>query len=72
MYLIGPAITADFEPEPATIREPEPMPEPQFSPEPGPTTFDQMYEPATMTVTEGILVDYEGMDWSPVFQLRWM
>lgn len=42
MSLIGPAITANFEPKPAAIREPKPMPEPQIPPEPELTTSDQM------------------------------
>lgn len=37
---------------------------PYIAPEPEPS--DQVHELATSSVNEGILVEYEGMEWSPV------
>lgn len=56
---------ADHEPEPAAVEEPEPKPESQIAPELEPTASDQVREPATSRVPVDLLVEYEGMMWSP-------
>lgn len=54
---------ADVKPEPTTMPAPEVMPEPKIIPEPEP---DQVHEPATVSMPVDILVEYDGMEWSPV------
>lgn len=62
---VKPETNTDKEPEPTTMYMPQPTPEPLFTPEPNKMS-DQVHEPATLPVPVGVLVDYEGMEWSPV------
>ncbi|ROL23514.1 CD81 protein [Anabarilius grahami] len=60
-----PEPTTDKEPEAAAMSVPEPTPEPIITPEPEPDgKSDQVCEPATSSISVGVLVEYEGMDWS--------
>ncbi|ROL33025.1 Blood vessel epicardial substance [Anabarilius grahami] len=57
--------TTDTEPEPVVDNEPK-EPEPYPAPEPEPSdAFDHVREPATSPVPEKVLMEYEGMEWSP-------
>lgn len=50
---------------------PEPTPEPYIAQEPEPNTSDQVHEPAaTSSFTEGALVEFEGMVWSPILSRK--
>lgn len=44
---------------------PQTTPEPLFILEPNKMS-DQVHEPATLPVPMGVLVEYEGMEWTPV------
>lgn len=57
-----PEPTADLEHKPATKIKPEQLPEAMFVPEAEP---ESVFEPATASVTEGTLVEFVSMDWSP-------
>lgn len=59
-----PEPTADH--ESAAVEEPEPKPEPQIAPELESTVPDQSREPATSRVPVDLLMEYEGMMWSPI------
>lgn len=59
-----PEPTADKEPELAEM--PEPMPEPYIAQEPKSNTYDEVHESETLSFTEGELVEYERMVWSPI------
>ncbi|XDV17987.1 hypothetical protein PO909_023775 [Leuciscus waleckii] len=40
-------------------------PEPTKDPEPEPAQSDQVYEPVSLFISEGVLVSFESMEWSP-------
>lgn len=63
---IKPEPTADTEPELAAMPESELKPEPYIALEPEPNKSDQVRELATMSMPVDILVEYEGIEWSPV------
>ncbi|ROL27920.1 hypothetical protein DPX16_11050 [Anabarilius grahami] len=61
-----PEPTADGEPKPASMYEPDKRTEPTIAPEPEPhSESDQVCEPATSSVPVGLLVEYEGVEESP-------
>lgn len=65
-----PEPTTDGEPEPAAMKEPGQRTEPTTTPEPEHhSESDQVCKPATSSVPVGLLVEYEGMDESPVQSL---
>lgn len=39
--------------------------EPTADPEPNPAESGQVREPASTSIPEGVLVEYEGIEWSP-------
>lgn len=56
--------TTDMEPEPAMISVPELQPVQTIVPKPEPSkTSEKLHEPATSSVPEGILGEYEAMEW---------
>lgn len=62
---VKPEPTADTEPKPTTMSAPEVIPELKIIPETEPDNkSDQV--PATVSLPVDILVEYEGMEWSPV------
>lgn len=61
---VKPEPTIDAEPKPAAM--PESTPELYIAPEPKSHKSDQVHELATLSITKGILVECEGMVWSPV------
>lgn len=64
---VKPEPTTDKEPEPTTMSAPELMPEPNIVPEPEPSeNSDQVRELATSSLPLEVLMEYEGMKWSPV------
>lgn len=61
-----PESTADSQPEPTTKSESEWSPEAVFIPEPEPNVESvQVCEPATVSIIEGILLEFIKMDWIP-------
>lgn len=57
--------------EPALTSLMELNPEATFIPEPEPVfEFDQVREPASLSIPVGVLVEYEGMEWNPPILLR--
>lgn len=64
-----PVPTTDTELEPTSDNKPEGPSEPFPAPEPKPKDMSEVSEPATMPTPEGVLVEFEGMEWSPAHTL---
>lgn len=63
---LTPEPTADGEPEPATMHDPDKRTEPTIAPEPEPhLESDKVREPATLCVPVSVLMEYKVMQWSP-------